>query len=801
MLRTSTPSFVRLAIICCIFITSPLLTLAATIHVPLDYPKIQAAIDAASNGDIILVSDGTYQEGIDFKGKAIIVKSVNGPATTIIDAGGVNTVVNFSGGETANSVLDGFTIQNGGPSTSGSGSGITASGSSPTIKHNIVQGNRGCDGAGINLYFSSPIIDSNTITNNSRGGCSGGGGGGGIYVGGASQTQIINNTISQNQMNADGGGIGLFAAGTPLIRANIFQGNTATGQGGGIAMFNQSDPLVIDNLFVGNTAFEGGAVATLVPSGANGPSFINNTFVNNVATHDSADVYFDGFANQTQFYNNIFVESTAMTSVECDTMYSNQAPIFKFNDVYNPSGTALGGSCAAAAGANGNVSVDPLFVNPSSDFHLQATSPVIDAGTNDAPHLPSQDLTGNDRILDGNADCIATVDLGAYEYARPSFLTLNPAVLAFADQLVGSNSAAISSTITNTGTSAEAVCSVYVNGEFSQTNTCGSAIAGKGSCTVNVVFSPTARGPRSGVLEVVTGDAGSPQSINLSGQGLAPVVALSSNAIDFSAPQLVGTTSASQSLALSNTGDGLLAISNVAITGDFSQTSTCGSTVDPSANCAFTITFTPTAASARSGALTITDSATGSPHTISLSGVGADFSLAAASGGSTSASVTAGGTATYTLQLAPMNGYRGSVALVCSGAPNLSTCTVSPTSVTPNGNSVPFTVIVTTTAASGLVPDTRRPTFPPIAPVLIVLTFMLLLLSLCALQSAECRLRRVVLSCAALMMLAIAPIVGCGGGSTPKISSPDTPKGTYTLKLNATVNNVTKILPLTLTVN
>jgi hypothetical protein len=801
MFRSSPPSSVRLAIICWSFSASSVLTLAATIHVPADYSTIQSAINAASSGDTILVSDGTYQESIDFKGKAITVKSVNGPATTIIDAGGVNPVVTFSTAETANSVLDGFTIQNGGPSqTFSSGSGITVSGSSPTIKHNLIRANRGCDGAGINLYFSSPVIDSNTISNNSRGGCSGGGGGGGIYVGGASQAQIINNTISQNQMDADGGGIELFAAGTPLIRANIFQGNTASGQGGGIAMANQSDALVIDNLFIGNTAFEGGGVATLVPSGANGPSFINNTFANNVASHDSADVYFDGFANQTQFYNNIFVESTAMTAVECDTMYSNQAPIFKFNDVYNPAGTALGGSCAAAAGTNGNVSVDPLFVNPNSDFHLQATSPVIDAGSNDAPHLPGQDLAGNDRILDGNSDCSAIVDLGAYEYARPSFLTLNPGTLAFADQLVGSNSAAISSTITNTGTEAVAVCSVYVNGDFTETNTCGSAIAAKGSCTVNVVFSPTARGPRSGVLEVVTGDAGSPQSITLSGKGLAPIVALSPNAISFSSPQLVGTTSTSESVTLTNTGDGLLAISSVALTGDFSQTSTCGNTVNPAASCAFTITFTPTATGTGSGTLTITDSATGSPHRIPLSGVGVDFSLAVASGGSTSASIPAGGTATYTLQVAPVNGYTGSVTFVCSGAPSLSTCTVSPASVTINGDPVPFTVVVTTTAASVIAPGSGTPTFPPIAPVLIVLTFTFLLLQ-GAMQSAKRRPGTLVLLSAVFMILVLVPIVGCGGGSSTKVSNPGTPKGTYTLKLNATVNNVTKSLPLTLAVN
>src|SRR6266436_1528190 len=70
-----------------LLVTLPVASTATTIHVPADQPTIQAAIDAAVNGDTVLVSDGTYKENIDFKGKAITVKSVNGFATTIIDGG------------------------------------------------------------------------------------------------------------------------------------------------------------------------------------------------------------------------------------------------------------------------------------------------------------------------------------------------------------------------------------------------------------------------------------------------------------------------------------------------------------------------------------------------------------------------------------------------------------------------------------------------------------------------------------------------------------------------------------------
>src|ERR1700690_642577 len=86
-----------------------------TILVPADQPTIQAGINAASNGDTVLVSPGTYNENIDFMGKQITVTSSSGPAVTIIDGGGYttdsNATVNFSTNETPNSILSGFTIQ------------------------------------------------------------------------------------------------------------------------------------------------------------------------------------------------------------------------------------------------------------------------------------------------------------------------------------------------------------------------------------------------------------------------------------------------------------------------------------------------------------------------------------------------------------------------------------------------------------------------------------------------------------------------------------------------------------------
>ena len=93
---------------------------AIIIRVPTNYLTIQHAIDAAQYGDIVLVADGVYKgtgnKDLDLKGKAITVRSENGPASTIIDCEGVRKGFHFHSGETSTAVVSGFTIKNGAPS-------------------------------------------------------------------------------------------------------------------------------------------------------------------------------------------------------------------------------------------------------------------------------------------------------------------------------------------------------------------------------------------------------------------------------------------------------------------------------------------------------------------------------------------------------------------------------------------------------------------------------------------------------------------------------------------------------------
>ena len=380
---------------------------ATTISVPGDQATIQAAIAAAADGDTVVVGPGTYVENLDFLGKDVSVVSSRGPAATVIDGNQGGSVVTFGVGEGPSATLEGFTIQNGiATFESGySGGGVHISGSSPTIRGNVIVRNASCEGAGIGVNFASPLITGNTISDNRPEGCSGGVGGGGISVTGEGSTRIVGNTISDNS-SYYGGGIALFAAGTPVIRDNIIRNNEA-GEGGGISIVNRSDASIVQNLIVGNSAGQGAGLYLLVPAGDRGPIVVNNTIADNT---NGAGLFLSGFGDQVRVVNNIVVAPAAYPAILCDPSYSPAPPQLSFNNAYSGQATAYAGSCAGAAGTNGNISADPLFVDSTAgDYHLRQGSPSIDAGTTGAPDLPAKDLAGLPRVVNGQ------VDQGVYE--------------------------------------------------------------------------------------------------------------------------------------------------------------------------------------------------------------------------------------------------------------------------------------------------------------------------------------------------------------------------------------------------
>ncbi len=278
------------------------------ITVPDKYPTIQEAIDAAEEGEEIVIDVGIYRENIDFRGKNIILTSTDpdDPAVvdgTIIDGGDSGAVVSFRSGEGEGAVLRGLTITRGsGLLISGGssplieknniedneaevGAGIAIFDSSPTIVENTIVGNSGFWGGGIYLEESSPIIEGNIIRRNRADY------GSGVVIYSNSSPSLINNTISENTAEHLGGGLAVAGNSTPSIEENTISDNTAT-RGGGIYV-EDSEPLVGDNIITGNRAANGGGLF-LVNSMSAALQITGNDIRDNFASIAGGGLYMEG---------------------------------------------------------------------------------------------------------------------------------------------------------------------------------------------------------------------------------------------------------------------------------------------------------------------------------------------------------------------------------------------------------------------------------------------------------------------------------------------------------------------------
>jgi len=126
-----------------------------------------------------------------------------------------------------------------------------------------------------------------------------------------------------------------------------------------------------------------------------------------------------------------------------------------------------------------------------------------------------------------------------------------------------------------------------------------------------------------GTLDLAVANSGSSTTVTVLLQ--SPTVSLSNTRLTY-ANQVVATSSASQTVTLSNTSALALNISSIVITGtnatDFAQTHTCGASLSPGASCTISLTFKPTQVGSRAASVTITDNAAVSPQQIALSGTG-----------------------------------------------------------------------------------------------------------------------------------------------------------------------------------
>ena len=488
----------------------------------IDFPgsgaaTIQGAIDAAEYLDCIVVSDGVYSGlgnyDLDFGGKAITLRSENGPNDCIIDPCGMGRGFHFHNGETDLSVVDGFTIRNG---SATDGGGISNESSSPTITNCTFTANTAANnGGGIcSNSSSSPMIMNCTFTANvaNDGGgvyndasspeisnCAFAGNGATVLGGGVCNWNGCSPTITDctfiaNEAN-DGGGV-YNDSSSPAITNCAFAGNDATAFAGGVCNWNSSDPNVSNCTFIANDANDGGGVYNYASSpdisncaftannaefngggmcndpcsypmitsctfskneaddgggvynGSSSPTIINCTFYHNIAVSSGGGIYSEYFSSPT-ITNCTFSENEATDygGGICD-LCSYPDPCFSSTTITNCilwRNTSCWGDQISAGGyshftishtdlegglgsisyslgseicdGGGNIDMDPEFVL-EGDTHLIADSPCIDGGDNQSVADIPTDIDGIDRILDGDNDSIATVDMGAYEYVH-----------------------------------------------------------------------------------------------------------------------------------------------------------------------------------------------------------------------------------------------------------------------------------------------------------------------------------------------------------------------------------------------
>jgi len=362
---------------------------------------VQYGIDEAVGASClsVWVGPGTYEELVDFGAADVVLVATGGPTVTTLDGDQDGPVVTIDGGQTPAARLEGFTITNGDvdedSSSSYFGGGVYISASSPVIQGNLITANNAAGTNPLNNFLEgrgggAACIDGdagfidNVFTANDAFWM-----GGGLYLdnhGG----EVSGNTFDDNEAYF-GGGLLFDAGSTTDAFQNLFVENTAVDWGGGVVIYDADGVELTNNIVNGNTGGEGGGVYIF----SSGPVVVNNTLVDNHAT-EVGEVGGIRIWNGT-IRNNIVVGGTGYgVSIESASFTG----IYQYNDVFDWSLAPY--LSTDLTGTDGNVSVDPLFVQFSQDLdatnddlNLQTSSTLIDGG-NPAGIFDDVDGTDND---------------------------------------------------------------------------------------------------------------------------------------------------------------------------------------------------------------------------------------------------------------------------------------------------------------------------------------------------------------------------------------------------------------------
>lgn len=373
--------------------------------------------------------------------------------------------------------------------------------------------------------------------------------------------------------------------------------------------------------------------------------------------------------------------------------------------VLNPSQSTLGEGACSTPCSNAFVTV----VNPQGNGLVYST--YLGGFGPDYGQAVAVDSSGNAYLAGSTASANFPAVSGAFQStygstgtsgngfvakvspANAPSLAITPQKIDFGNQGQGAASAAKTVTLTNVGSAPLSISGITSSSaDFAQTNTCGTSLgAGGAQCTISVTFKPSSAAAETGNLAIADNAAGSPQQVTLSGTGTTPtpVATFSPSVLTFGG-QVVGTTSAPQTVTLTNTGSADLTITKVTISGAFAEKDNCPGTLAASKSCAIQVTFSPTATTSssssssststtasNSGALSLTDNEK-TPPVVNLNGTAvADFSLS--STGPSSIPLIGTTSVTIKVSLASLlSSFADQVSFSCSSEV---TCSFDPSSI------------------------------------------------------------------------------------------------------------------------
>jgi DNA-binding beta-propeller fold protein YncE len=279
------------------------------------------------------------------------------------------------------------------------------------------------------------------------------------------------------------------------------------------------------------------------------------------------------------------------------------------------------------------ISISSLTVAPGTAYAIAASPSTTCAGTLAAgasctlavtltpASLGAQ--TGALTIASNASNSPQTVTLSGTGIAPT---TLSATAVAFGDVVIDESSAIKDVTLKNNQAVALSIASLSVSGSgfaLDPSTTCTGTLAAGASCTLAVTLTPASLGAQTGALTIATNAGNSPQTVALSGTGIAPTT-LSATAVAFG-DVVIDESSAIKDVTLKNNQAVALAISSLSVSGSgfaLDPSTTCTGTLAAGASCTLAVILTPASLGAQTGALTITTNAGNSPQTVTLSGTG-----------------------------------------------------------------------------------------------------------------------------------------------------------------------------------